>query len=188
MVRLQRNDPLEIGGKRSRPVSSLDYKADRADPKLIAFDGPNRMNSGGQQQSEWKRGGNGGGGDNGKQRHMNPITRSRGSGGIPKLPRTLQDLEGMTQDEMSEALSNDPALAEQFKQATEQYQQQQRQQQREAGHTRRSSSNAGSSGGGGSKSSSFVNNNGKRATRDVVAALAVAVAAKAAPLSKVETA
>jgi hypothetical protein len=151
MVRLQTNDAQEMGGKRSRPTSSLDFKADPAEPKLIAMDnayGSSRSSSRASSQSSQKTDPTPQRNDFAGKRYVHP-TRSRGSGGIPKLPRTLADLDRMSQEEVAEALYNDPLLAEQLKERYEQ--QKQQKQQQEAGHTRRSSSK--SSGGGGT---SFV--------------------------------
>lgn len=122
MVRLQgENDSspvgMESGGtKRSRPLSSLDYKADPSKLNLVVDNTDNTATSRQQQQQQQKTNE----APLGKRQQMY-TTRARGSSGIPPRARTLKDLEGMTQEQIMELLQNDPVLAAEVKEAATAY-------------------------------------------------------------------
>ena len=108
MVRLKEEEtPLtESRAKRSRPKSSLDYKTDPTEQKLYADTTRGSQN---QMQNQPEQ----------EQRANTPgqkyPTRARGSGGIPetKLPplSKLEDLDGMSEEEIAQALQENPHLA-----------------------------------------------------------------------------
>lgn len=161
MVRLQPSDDLtgegtsssdaSIGSKRSRPVSSLDYKSSsssREGSTKLVVDDPNWDDS----STGEPRGATSNAQSSAKKPNMafplmgmNP-TRARGSSGFlppPKLSK--RDIESMTQEEIMEMIMNDPELSAKFAEQQKVSQQQEKfsseSQQQQRGSSRRSTNN-----------------------------------------------
>lgn len=122
MVRMQGDeDSPETGGKRSRAESSSsspDFKEGSFEQLLTeTMEGSSSSSSAheaNEQQQQWSN-----------NRHMNP-TRSRRSSGIPKQSQLqLEDLAGLSKEELLEALHNNPVLTAQLQAAAAAEEQQQ---------------------------------------------------------------
>lgn len=151
------------GNKRTRAqTSSLDYK--------ISSGSTNRAGneqtivttakvSGSEKQRQHKESGNQNGGQLPQQQQQRPkiATRARGSSGIPprKAKLELSDLQGMTEEQIMQALYADPELAELAAEQITQAQMQSNQKHRKAGGIGSNSSKAS-----GSRADKIIKENG----------------------------
>jgi hypothetical protein len=117
--------------KRSRPtsVSSLDYQA-RAKKDQLTTTKPGKRKPQQQQQPDQQQ----------QQYRRSISTRARGSSGPPPRKFDLSDLEGMDEDQLLQALYEDPELAATAAKAAEQAKKQKRSTRKASSNTRKASS------------------------------------------------